>query len=45
LGYIKLFAIQIYMSVTIMASFRQTMFWRRCFAKGFEWKTMHLYSY
>jgi hypothetical protein len=33
------------MSVTIMASFRQTMFWERCFAKGFGWKTNHLHSY
>jgi hypothetical protein len=33
------------MSVTIMASFRQAMFWERCFAKGFGWKTNHLHSY
>ena len=45
LAYLKVLAIQIYMSVTIMDSFRQTMFWGRCFAKGFEWKTMHLHSY
>ena len=27
LAYIKLFAIQIYISLTIIASFRQIMFW------------------
>ena len=31
LAYLKLFAIQIYMSVKIVASFRQTMFWGKMF--------------
>ena len=45
LAYLKLFAIQIYMSVKFLASFRQTMFWERIFGNGFEWKAMHLRSY
>ena len=34
LAYLKLFAIQIYMSVKIMASFRQSMFWGKLFWVG-----------
>ena len=34
LGLLKLFAIQIYMSVKIVASFRQTMFWGKLFWEG-----------
>ena len=45
MAYLKLFAIQIYMSVKIVASFRQTMFWESCFGKGLLWKAMHLHSY
>ena len=34
LAYLKLFAIQIYMSVRIVVSFRQIMFWGKLFWEG-----------
>ena len=34
LAYLKVLAIQIYMSVTIMASFKQTMIWGKMFWEG-----------
>jgi hypothetical protein len=45
LAYLKVLAIQIYMSVKIMASLDKLCFGYRCSEKGFEWKAMNLHSY
>jgi hypothetical protein len=45
LAYLKVLAIQIYMSVKIWPHSDKLCFGYRCFEKGFEWKAMNLHSY